>query len=145
MSNQRKDNEMLERLRDALVQEILEATDAEILKEVEEDHRSIVGEADKVRALFEQAQKLVAKKRLTAAKEAIAQEKELGRKIIDISPAVARRKLAAILNGHPEVTKEFTLAARKGKDLSDSDVLGMLEDLQELGLYHPEDDSEEEP
>lgn len=134
--------DMLERLTDALVEDILNASDKEILSEVAEECAAPKVEADKVRRLFEKAQAMAAKKRLVAAREAIEHDKPQRAKVIPLNSLQARCKLETILHEHPEETREFTLAARKGKDLSDADVLGMLEDLQELGLYNPESESE---
>jgi choline dehydrogenase-like flavoprotein len=135
---------MLEHLTDALVEDILKATDEEILSETEEDAGSAVAEASRVREIMKTAQNLAAKNRLTAARAAVDRQKKDPslRKVISLNPSQARRALASVLQKHPESTQEFTLAARKGKDLSDSDVLSMLEDLQDLGLYDPEADNE---
>ncbi len=138
--------EMLDNLADTLVADILTASDEDILAEAEEDTGSAVAEANRVRDILKTAQTIAAKKRLAAARAAVEQQKcrQQGRKVISLSPAQARNTLAAVLQNHPESTQEFTLAARKGKDLSDSDVQHMLEDLQELGLYDPENDTETE-
>jgi len=143
MSKQKNHVEMLTRLTDALVEDILNASDEDILKEAVEDYGDPNGEAAKVRALYEKTQVMMSKKRLLMAKSAVDQEKCLRRNIPHINPNEARGKLEAILRENPEASREFTLAARKGQELSDSDVVGMLEDLQELGLYHPEDDQDE--
>jgi GDP-D-mannose dehydratase len=135
--------EMLERLTYALVEDIVNASDAEILSEAAEDYNDPKGEADKVRMIFEKAHAITAKKRLVAAREALEKEKAKGQKIIHLDPLRARRKLDSLLRENPEATREFTLAARKGKELSDDDVLGMLEDLVELGLYNPEAETED--
>jgi hypothetical protein len=142
----RSNQEMLESLSDALVTDILNASDEEILSEGSEEFGTSKAEADHVRELFKQAQAMVAKKRLKAAREEIEQQRKTPQrvKIIPLKPLEARRKLEALLNEHPEATREFTLAARKGKDLSDADILSMLEDLQELGLYNPETEPESE-
>jgi 6-pyruvoyl-tetrahydropterin synthase len=142
----RSHQEMLESLSDALVKDILNAYDDEILSEVSEEFGTSKAEADHVRELFERAQAMVAKKRLKAAREAIEKQKITPQrvKVIPLNPLEARRKLEALLNEYPEATRDFTLAARKGKDLSDADILSMLEDLQELGLYNPETESESE-
>lgn len=138
--------EMLDHLADALVEDILNTSDKEIFFEASEDTGSPVAEANHVREILKTAQTLAAKKRLTAARAVVDQQNnELkSRKVIFLAPLQARRALAMVLQKHPESTQEFTLAARKGKDLSDSDVLSMLEDLQELGLYDPETDTETE-
>lgn len=134
-------HELIERLTDALIEDILNASDEEILSELAEESGASKVEAGNVRKLFEKAQTMSAKKRLVAAREAIEQEKPQRAKVIPLNSLQARRKLETILNEHPEETRELTLAARKGTDLSDADILGMLEDLQELGLYNPESES----
>jgi hypothetical protein len=48
--------------------------------------------------------------------------------------------LARELRDAPETSTKLTLAARKGQDLSDADVFGMLEDLADLGLLPPTDE-----
>lgn len=136
--------EMLDHLTDVLVEDILNTPDNEILSEAAEESGSPTTEATRVREILKTAQALAAKKRLATARAAVDnQEKEaqLG-KVVSLNPFQARRALARVLQKHPESTQEFTLAARKGKDLSDSDVLSMLEDLRDLGLYDPEADTE---
>ncbi|MDR3579203.1 MAG: hypothetical protein P4L44_04475 [Oryzomonas sp.] len=136
--------DMLDHLTDALVEDILNTSDKEILSEAAEDSGSPEAEATRVREILKTAQTLAAKKRLSAARLAVAQQKKEPQKgkVITLDPLQARRTLATILQKHPESTQEFTLAARKGKELSDSDVLSMLEDLRELGIYDPEADTE---
>lgn len=136
--------EMLDYLADVLVEDILDTSDAELLSEAAEESGSHVAEASRVREILKTAQTLAAKKRLNAARAAVDQQEQVPQrgKVISLNPSQARRTLATVLQKHPESTQEFTLAARKGKDLSDSDVLSMLEDLQELGLYDPERDAE---
>jgi hypothetical protein len=139
MSKQNKNNQMIERLADALVQEILNASDEEIIKEAEEDYGDSKQEAEKTRAIFNKARGLMGKRKLQEAQSELAKHQKHTANIIGIDPGLARRKLDEILKQHPEAGGEFTLAARKGKDLSDEDIIGMLEDLQELGLYNPDD------
>ncbi|MGE4403690.1 MAG: hypothetical protein AB7F61_18720 [Desulfobulbus sp.] len=145
----RKDShrKKLDRLTDALVDDILQTPDAEIFSETVAEGKSVQAEVDRMRTLLKGAEILIAKNRLVAAKEAVARQKETDQKtkgkVVQLSPAGARQALASVLQRHPESAQEFTLAARKGKDLSDSDVMSMLEDLRELGLYAPDAESEE--
>jgi tetratricopeptide (TPR) repeat protein len=53
--------------------------------------------------------------------------------------AAARQKLPRLIASSDAVHK-LTLAARKEDELSDADVLGMLEDLKELGVIPPDDE-----
>lgn len=145
----RKDShrKKLARLTDILVDDILQTTDAEILSEVEDNGKSVKAEVNSLREILKKAEKQVAKSRLVSARAAIDRQKKAEQvakgKAIRLSPEDARLALDTILRKHPESTQEFTLAARKGRDLSDTDVMSMLEDLQELGLYAPDDESEE--
>jgi hypothetical protein len=52
-----------------------------------------------------------------------------------------RERLRRVLASCPPDTK-LTLAARNEDDLSDADVLGMLQDLEELGIIVPSDESD---
>lgn len=137
----------LDRLTDVLVDDILQTPDAEILSEVADQGKSVKAEANSIREILKNAEKQVAKNRLMAAREAVARQKKgeqkAKSKAILLCPKDARIALDTILRKHPESAQEFTLAARKGKDLSDSDVMSMLEDLRELGLYSPDTESEE--
>lgn len=142
MKKSSKSHEKLLRLADALVEDVLSATDEEILQDATEDYAEPAQEVRHAKTIFERARIAAGKKRLKTAQESVHQEKQLRRKVVSMDGAAARRKLESILREHPEAGSEFTLAARKGQELSDSDVLGMLEDLRELGVYKPEDDGE---
>jgi len=85
-----------------------------------------------MRALFEKTVLLANKGRLYAARAGVA--------AINISSAgspipiaEARARLRQVLDAHA-LDKSFTLAARKESELSDADVLDMLEAMRELGL-----------
>ncbi len=136
--------EMLNRLADELVSDVISTSDADILSEASEDYGSPEVAADHVRSILKNAQQQVAKQRLVAAREAVNQFKDNEKcaKVISLDPVRARRALEKTLLAHPESTRELTIAARKGSDLSDSDVLSMLEDLRDLGLYDPDSDCE---
>jgi hypothetical protein len=60
-------------------------------------------------------------------------------KTIDITEA--RRRLRRVLDT-PANNQPVTIAARKESELSDADVLGMLDDLKELGVIAPDDDKD---
>lgn len=142
MKKPSKSPEMLLRLADALVEDVLSATDEEILRDAAETYGDPSGEIGKAKAIFEKARMAAGKRRLKAAQDALRSEKKAGAKVLPLDGAAARRKLNNILRNHPEAGAEFTLAARKGQELSDEDVMGMLEDLRELGVFKPEDESE---
>lgn len=137
--------EMLNRLADELVSDVISTSDADILSEASEDYGSPEVADGHVRGILKSAQQLVAKQRLVAAREAVNEYKESEKcaKVISLDPVRARRALEKTLLAHPESTRELTIAARKGSSaLSNSDVLSMLEDLCDLGLFDPDSDCE---
>lgn len=137
----KKEPAALDRLADAFVDDILQASDEEILAEFTENHGDPAKNAADTRALFERTVLATNKRRLKAAQAGVAASRMLSRAapVPAIDIAEARQRLRRILaSGTADV--KLTLAARKEDELSDSDVLGMLEDLQELGVMPPGDD-----
>jgi hypothetical protein len=137
----KKEHAALDRLADAFVDDILQASDEEILAEFVESHGDPAKNATDLRALFEKTVLATNKRRLKAAQARIAASRTLAKvtPVPAINIAEARQRLRRILaSGTADV--KLTLAARKEDELSDSDVLGMLEDLQELGAIPPDDD-----
>ena len=134
MTVKRDNRAALDQLANALVENILNATDEEVLAEAHEDYENPAQAATNARALFENAVAVVAKGRLTAAKAAVAADLGLPRTVIRLDPSQARRRLERML------ASKLTLAARKGQGLSDEDVQGMLEDLEVLGIPPDLDD-----
>ena len=132
----RSDRDALDRLADALVEDILDASDQAILAEAGEDDDDPRAIAAGARALFERAKSMRAKARLADARAAVAADKRRSTVIASLDPVTARRLLERIVaNDDPETARKLTLAARKeGEGLSDDDVRGMLEDLEELGV-----------
>ena len=137
----KKERVALNRLADAFVDDILQASDEEILAEFTESHGDPAKNAADMRALFERTVLATNKRRLKAAQAGVAASRSLPSvtPVPAINIAEARQRLRRIL-ASGTVDVKLTLAARKEDELSDSDVLGMLEDLQELGAMPPEDD-----
>jgi hypothetical protein len=137
--NDKKERVALNRLADAFVDDILQASDEEILAEFTESHGDPAKNAADMRALFERTVLATNKRRLKAARAGVA----ANRTPANVAPAIditeARQRLSRILASVAPNVK-LTLAARKENELSDSDVFGMLEDLQELGALPPDDD-----
>ena len=131
MTGGRKERDALDRLTAALVDEILTASDDEIIADVQADGMTPEDAAAATRTLFEKAFAGVAKRRLTEAKRAVAHHR--ARSVASaplLDPAEARRRLERSLSQDPHLT----LAARRGQGFSDDDVKGIIEDLRELGL-----------
>lgn len=132
--NKKSDRTALDRLANAMVDDILNASDEELVAEVREDQGNPAAVAAITRAVFDKVGATVAKSRLAAAKEALAADRRRPGSLTRIDPAEARKRLEDILARDPETHTKLTLAARKGEGLSDEDVLGMLECLADLGV-----------
>ena len=137
--------EPLDRLADALAEDILNTSDEDILAEFRESGGDAARAAADMRALFETSVIAANKRRLAAAKAGVAASRRgtagafALRAPIDI--AEARRRLHAALKS-PAAGPKLTLAARKESELSDDDILGMIDDLEELGILPPGDESD---
>lgn len=129
----RKKSDALDRLVDALVEDVLGASDQEILAEFQENGSDPNKLAADMLALSERSVVAANKSQLTAAKAGAAQAKAAQ---MYSSPPIeieaARKQLREILQTGS--TGQLTMAARKESELSDADVIGMLEDLRALGV-----------
>ena len=122
----------LQELRRMMVADIMDASDDEILEQFEADIGSPDENAARMQTMFEKAVILVNKSRLQAARAGVAAIKPL--KVQQpVQIADARARLRRVLDAHSG-DKTFTLAARKESELTDDDVLDMLEVLRELGI-----------
>jgi len=133
----------LNRLTDALVEDILDSSDEEILAEFKETEGDPVRYASDMLARFEKNLIATNKNKLYAAKDGVSsynlsirppeQPKEINN---------LRGKLRSILD-NPSISENLTLAARKESELSDADILSMLDDLRALGILPPEEDEDD--
>lgn len=129
----------LDRLADVLVEDILSASDEDILAQFGETDGDPERHAADMRARFETSLIAANKKRLAAAKAGVAATRRLAdgpAPTVDI--AAARARLRAALDT-PGLAQKLTLAARKENELSDADILSMIDDLRELGVLPPDD------
>jgi hypothetical protein len=142
VSDQRnKEQDALDRVAEKLAENVLNATEAELLAEAKEDGRDIAAEAAQSRAIFAKALAAQGKRRMAAARAAInARSATSAPTARRLSPEQARELLAHALRDAPETSTKLTMAARKGQDLSDADVYGMLDDLADLGLLPSSED-----
>jgi hypothetical protein len=125
-----KNKKARERLYEVFVQDILEASDEDIVAEFVEGGGDVVKNASEMRALFQKAVLLANKKRMRAARTALSKNAERRNGGAPVDIAEARRRLRGILERAAD--EKLTLAARKESELSDADVLGMLEDYDDL-------------
>ena len=138
METTTRTNKKALRLADALVDDILSTPDDEILAEFTDLNGDSSKNSDAMRALFEKSVLRVRKARLHAAQAGAAADRipSPPRKIASMEDA--RGRLRRVLKSCPPDVK-LTLAARNEDELSDADVLGMLLDLEELGIVAPDD------
>lgn len=129
----------LRRLAQALVGDIMETSDEELLAEFRATGGDPAQHAAAMRAHFARTVLTSRKHLLKAAQAGIVADRRgsPGGKVISLLDAKERlrRTLAAC---PPDV--RLTLAARNEDELSDADVRGMLEDLAELGITLPDDE-----
>ena len=138
MTVDKSDRVALLRVVDALVEDILNTPDQDIMSEAAQDHADPAAVAAQTRSLFDKAAALAGRSRLAAAKKALAARVPAGSGT-RLDPAAARHRLEGILGSKPGTAGRLTLAARNGQGLSDADVNSMLDDLAELGIS-PEPD-----
>jgi hypothetical protein len=124
--------EELERIEDALIDIILNASGADLRNELTEagiDPDSMIAEVD---ATISAAKAECVRKRLRDARSAV--EKWQKRNGVATTAAIdaARAKLNRMRSGDQELDRKMMLAARKGDGLSESDMNGVLEDLAAL-------------
>ena len=137
----KKEREALSRLADVLIEDVLAASDQEILAEFVEAQGDPANNAAAMRALFETSVQKANKQGLRAAQAGLAASRRR-----PVTPKIdnmqnVRERLRRVLASCPPQTK-LTLAARNEDELSDDDVLGMLQDLEELGIVAPGDESD---
>ena len=135
-------HEGLDRLTDLMVEDILSAPDADMLSELRESNEDPKAAADRVRSIIGQARNVIARRRLEAAKAAVdASKRHQANNATATDPAAARQLLNRLAANDPDVRQKITLAARNEDELSDRDVVGILDDLRELGVISEDDEA----
>ncbi|MGJ0535404.1 hypothetical protein [Methylocystis sp.] len=142
--DKRKERSALDRLSDLLVEDILNASDEDILTELRERNIDAAQNAAAIRTLFETSVIAMNKQRLAAARAGVGADRrareQASSRPVDIEEA--RRLLRGVLDASSK-GKPLTLAARKEAELSDADVLTMLDNLRELGVLPPIDEGKD--
>ena len=134
MTNTKLTHDLTARLVDSLVEDMLGLSDAELADEIRERGEDPTAVAARARAVFEKAVRAQGRRRLSAARAAVDADAARPRNVVRLDPEVARARLGKLMRQYPETAKKLTLAARKGEGLSDADVLGLLANLEELGI-----------
>jgi hypothetical protein len=137
-ANKTPERKALDRLAEFLVEDILNTSDEDILAEFRESGGDPLLHAAEMRAFLEKSPIAANKHRLAAAQSGVSGSRKARRLSgFPADIAEARRRLRAVLD-RPGALSKLTLAARKESELSDADILSMLDDLQELGLLPTE-------
>lgn len=128
-------HEKLERLAAALIEDILSATDQEVLDDAREHYGDPRAAADTVRAIFQQAKLKAGKAKLeTARRDLDSQRANATRAAMSLDMAKARQLVAKYAANDSDVHGRLTMAARKAEELSDQDIRGIIDDMIELGI-----------
>jgi hypothetical protein len=138
----RKDSERvaLDRVADALVDDILNKSDEDILAEMYEEGINPDRYAAEMRERFENIVMHANKAKLAAAKAAVSSDQARVPRSTSapVDMAESRRRLQNTLASSQQ---QLTLAARNETEMTDSDVLSMLDDLRELGVIPPDNET----
>lgn len=136
------DREGLDRLADALIDDILNASDEEILEEFRENGGDPEQLAADMLALFERSVMIANKRHLTEARAGATADRAAAdsrkKLAMPVNIEEMRRQLRAV-KSDPNAPEKLTLAARKESELSDADIVSLMEDLFELGALPPEE------
>lgn len=121
------------RLSDLLIEDLLATSDADLLATTTPEASKYAG--DRAKNALKRAQQIVGQKRLQAARDAVANSKEIinDASIRSIDIAKARQLLENLAANDSIFKNKITLAARNLRDISDSEVLSIIEDLRSLG------------
>ena len=118
-------------LMDDFLEDILEATDEEILEEAREDGIDVEKEINHMRNLYAQSKLSVAKMIVSNSRSSIATQSNTKlAKVISIEKA--RALMNCVAEKNPDAY-ESTMAARFGEEIPDDDVYGWLEDMIAAG------------
>ena len=137
MSSPKNHMEKLRALLDAVEEDILRASDEEIIEDTKTAREDPEASAQHVQSLIQSGIKRQRQKKLRAAREGY--NRSAARQQRSTSPlpddsAERRALLDGILASHGNVPREITMAFREGKHMSDDDVASILDDLVELGI-----------
>jgi hypothetical protein len=143
MSGKTSGREQLRLINDALDEDILNMSSAQLREELASegmDEATVIAEMD---AILVEAKKTCAKLRLEEAKAAVTARNAQTNNVSLIERARVKGKLNAMRSGAGENVAGMMMAARKGKELSEQDEEGTLDDLAQLEALESEGDEEE--
>ena len=130
-------SEKLDKLTEALVEDVLGSSDRDIIDEAKELFGDPEAEADRIRDVLDGAIARASKARLAEARKEVAAHKRSHREnnVVPISAATKREAVNRFIARDKELQNKLTLAARKGEGIeSENDIDGMFDDLVRLGI-----------
>lgn len=130
----------LDRLTDALVEDILALSDEEILAEAQEDGIDVSQYAADMRSVFSRIDFEQGKTKLAIAREEMEAARASATNVVRLDHEQLRARYKQVLDGKPALAQELTMAARKGDGQSEKDHDQMIEDLLELGALDSQED-----
>jgi hypothetical protein len=141
MTGTKKDSvrDELQRIEDALVDAIMNSSEAELREEIKErgeDPDKILAGVD---ATLVGAKTAAAKRRMERAKSELQEWRAGKGKIIDFDRAAMLAKFEKMRVRDPELASKMMAAARNGEGLSERDLEGFLADLAKLDHFDDED------
>lgn len=137
MDNQRNYKKELKAIKDALAESIINSTDEEILKEVQEDGLQPEAIAEQVCETLLISVKKYRKRNLLRAKEKYQNSVlkiQTEKNELPSTPEERRSLLDFIFNFKPQIHKMVTAQFRDFNELSNADVESLLNQLQKLGV-----------
>ena len=138
----KKQRDALDRLADALVDDVIKTADEDILGEIIEEYGDPDRLADDMRTMFENTVLETGKAKLAAAKRAVKEAGGKGATVVSIDESKARRRYNEMVAADRELSDKLTVAARKGEGQSEQDIKNIIGDLAELGAFDDEEDDE---
>lgn len=138
--NDRKAQEKLDRLTDALVEDVLALSDAEVLAEAAEDHEEVNTVVAHVRSIISGAITKAGKVKMQAAQRVYedAAARDVRGNVLELPLVEKRALLERIAMRDSTVEQQVTLAARKGSKMTENDIDAILEALRDLGAIDDE-------
>lgn len=137
MTNKIKNTEQFKRLTNALVKDIIELSDEEILAEANEKFDDPTVEITRLRGLINNALLKASKAKLVEAKMQVANhnQKNTANNVIPLTTLQKKLIIERFTNQDCDLQQKLTLAARKGEGIqTENDIEGMFEDMIELGI-----------
>ena len=137
MTKERKNTAAIQadRITDFLVEDILNASDEEIMAEAKEDYADVKAEAEHIHKLIKSAIFDHGKTQLKEAKKQFIADKEKRNKNVSVISLEDKRALIRRLS---ESNTGLTLAAREENKMSDRDLDACIQSAYELGLIDEE-------